>query len=288
MDFFKYASVASLFADKLWVQLLVGALCFAIVFIFQAVGLYILAGHEGCKNRWMAFVPFLNTYYIGVLGQKNRCIRGVSTKTLALILAVFEAILFSLYVFYYVGIAAVAPYYKPTGETTTSMWSDQVVDVYGLVGVPDRLAWAAWCYNVLGVILEWVQLAFLFLQVLVLSAFYQTFAARRYFIFTLTSVFFPVRGIIIFIIRNNRGMNYRDYLRREQERQYRMYRQYTGQNFNDSPYNQNPYSRSYSQPPQEDPFRDSFEKGNENAKPQSDDPFSEFNFKKPDDDNFKH
>ena len=90
-----------------------------------------------------------------------------------------------------------------------------------------------------------MQLAFLVFEVFTLSAFFQTFAARRYMLFTITSVLFPVQGIIIFILRNNSGMNYREYIRREQERQYRMYQQYRRQqSFDQNPYNQNPYSRN--------------------------------------------
>ena len=87
----------------------------------------------------------------------------------------------------------------------------------------------------------WVDLIFLALQVFVLSAFFQTFAARRYFLFTITSVLFPIQGILIFILRNNRGMNYREFMRREQERQYRVYQQYYRQNQGSDPYGQNGY-----------------------------------------------
>ena len=79
-------------------------------------------------------------------------------------------------------------------------------------------------------------------QVLLLSAFFQTYASRRYFIFTLVSVIVPVQGTIFFVIRNNKGLSYRDFMRAEQERRYRTYQQYQQQNPN--PYNQNPYSHN--------------------------------------------
>ena len=74
MDFFEYASLVSSFIveEKRWVGYIVGGLCFAIIFIFQAVALYVISGREGYKNRWFAFIPFLNTYYIGVCAQKKR------------------------------------------------------------------------------------------------------------------------------------------------------------------------------------------------------------------------
>ena len=72
MDFFQYASYAAAFTDTFWIQFLIGGLCFALVFAFQAIALFIIASREGYKNKWMAFIPFLNTYYIGVCAQKNK------------------------------------------------------------------------------------------------------------------------------------------------------------------------------------------------------------------------
>ena len=56
MDFFEYASLVSSFIveEKRWVGYIVGGLCFAIIFIFQAVALYVISGREGYKNRWFA------------------------------------------------------------------------------------------------------------------------------------------------------------------------------------------------------------------------------------------
>ena len=267
MDFFKYASFASYFTNELWVKLLVGALCFAIVFVFQAVALFIISGREGYKYRFMAFIPFLSTYYIGVCAQKNRALRSVDTKIFALAAAILEAVLFIGFIVYYVAVELAAPYeyvsnsYELYGIT----YNEYMVDI---ASMPANLVWAGWCSNFLySYILRWFELVFLFLQIMVLAAFYQTYASRRYFLFTVTSVLFPVSGILFFILRNNKGMSYRDFMRKEQERQYRMYRQYQQQNFNQNPYNQNPYSQ--------------------NTPPQSgtpDDPFAEFeNQRKPSD-----
>ena len=68
--------------------------------------------------------------------------------------------------------------------------------------------------------------------------------------FTITSVLFPIQGILFFIVRNNVGVNYRDFLRAEQARQYAAYQNYQQQqNFNGNPYgrdgyNNNPYNNN--------------------------------------------
>ena len=273
MDFYEYASIAMQFvnADTIWVPFLVGGLCFAIVFVFEAIALFTIAKREGYKNRWFAFVPFLNTYYIGVCAQKNKCF-NLDSRTISLIPAILEAVLFAGFTVYFVAVALVIEYYVPTGGTVTNAFG-QTVEVYALMNVPENLYWAEWCFNFLGeYVLTWVELVFVFLEVMLFSAFFQTFAARRYFLFTLTGALLPIQGILFFIVRNNKGMNYREFMRREQERQYRMYQQYATRNYEQNMYNQNPYSRNpYDGAPPSDGDR-----GRDTRGGGSDDPFAEF------------
>ncbi|MDE6585084.1 MAG: hypothetical protein K2K80_00180 [Clostridia bacterium] len=281
MDFFEYANIALQFVntDKWYVPFIVGGLCFLVVFVFQAVGLFVIAGREGYKNRWMAFVPFLNTYYIGVCGQKNRAFKGVDTRYLSIAAAVLELLLAIGYVVFYVAqfklLDAGCIY-----EQIEEFYYGYSIPTYVLKDVPVELAWAAWCFECLDkYILTWVELIFLVLQVLVFSAFFQTFAARRYVLFTVTSVLFPIQGILIFILRNNTGMNYREFMRREQERQYRAYQQYSRQYYDNNPYNQNPYSRGgYNDPYGNNGYQNQNPQGGagngEANSPQ--DPFSEY------------
>lgn len=281
MDFFEYASVAQIFvnSDTWYVPLIVGGLCFLTVFVFQAVGLFIISGREGYKNRWMAFIPFFNTYYIGVCGQKNRTFKSVDTKIFSLIAAILEVLLVVGYVLNYVARFLLISYnlieYVESTNGYGLMWQTEVLS--SSIREYPELFWAGWCFEFLDkFILSFMELAFLVMQVFTLSAFFQTFAARRYMLFTITSILFPVQGILIFILRNNSGMNYREFVRREQERQYRMYQQYRQQqSFDQNPYNQNPYSRN----PYEGEYGDSnsnAENGNSQRKDTPEDPFSEF------------
>lgn len=281
MDFFEYAGVAQIFvnSDTWYVPLIVGGLCFLTVFVFQAVGLFIISGREGYKNRWMAFIPFFNTYYIGVCGQKNRTFKTVDTKIFSLIAAILEVLLVVGYVLNYVARFLLISYnlieYVESTNGYGLMWQTEVLS--SSIREYPELFWAGWCFEFLDkFILSFMELAFLVMQVFTLSAFFQTFAARRYMLFTITSILFPVQGILIFILRNNSGMNYREFVRREQERQYRMYQQYRQQqSFDQNPYNQNPYSRN----PYEGEYGDSnsnAENGNSQRKDTPEDPFSEF------------
>ena len=293
MDFFEYASVAAMFVNTLWVQLLVGAVSFAIVFVFQAIALYTIARREGYKNKWMAFIPFANTYYIGVCAQKNK-FHNIDARTLGLITAVFEFLLFAFYILYYVACYLVIDYEIATETTTTVMGISRTFTEYSLEGVPENLAWAAWMYNYMyRYILRFVDLLFLLCQICLLMTFFQTYSCRRYVLFTVTSVLFPIQGILFFVVRTNKALNYKEFLRSEQARVYRMYQQQQQQNFNRNPYSRNPYNQNpYTDSPNndsteyggsapEDPFGDlggsGGSGGNTDSRPDDGSPFDELN-----------
>ena len=293
MDFFEYASVAAMFVNTLWVQLLVGAVSFAIVFVFQAIALYTIARREGYKNKSMAFIPFANTYYIGVCAQKNK-FHNIDARTLGLITAVFEFLLFAFYILYYVACYLVIDYEIATETTTTVMGISRTFTEYSLEGVPENLAWAAWMYNYMyRYILRFVDLLFLLCQICLLMTFFQTYSCRRYVLFTVTSVLFPIQGILFFVVRNNKALNYKEFLRSEQARVYRMYQQQQQQNFNRNPYSRNPYNQNpYTDSPNndsteyggsapEDPFGDlggsGGSGGNTDSRPDDGSPFDELN-----------
>lgn len=268
MEFFTIAQVAETFMKpEHWrMSMIYGAAGFLIVFVFQAIALYTIASRSGLKHKWMAFIPFLSTYYIGNCARKNRTL-GLDSKLVGIIAASLEFVLFAGYVMHYVG------YHFIEGNLEF-----ETIEIYGMTflqaeplkGIDPSLVWAAFCYQTLGDILEWVQLIYLFMQVMLLSAFFQTYAARRYFLFTLVSIILPIQGILFFVVRNNTGMSYREFVMREQERRYRMYRQYNQNNGYSQPnYGDRTYDYNTAPRPEtknEDPF--------EEFGPSDDDPFT--------------
>lgn len=251
MDFFQFASYAEMFVtmsmdennnvpNRLWICLLVGGLCFLIVYVFQAFGLLTIAKREKIKNSWMAFVPFLNVYYIGVCAQKNK-VYGMKTQHFAVIVAALEALLVAGYIIYYVSAFAVwdyirwDPYYAGNDTGTILYYYPGAVE-----GLPAGMEWMGWSFMHLGTILSWVELVFIVVKLLLLTSFFRTYAARQYIWFSIAGALLPLTGILIYVVRNNKGMNYMDYIRKVRERNYRMYQQQYG-----NPYNQNPYSGGY-------------------------------------------
>lgn len=278
MDFFQYASYVAIFDDTIWVQFLVGGLCFALVFAFQAVALYTIASRAGYRNKWMAFIPFLNTYYIGVCAQKNR-FYNLDTKKVAIAAAVFEGVLFSLFVVYYVGCFTIMGSDIAPVVTEDSL-GIKIIE-YSLDVVPNNLKWAAWMYNYMyDYILSILDLVFMLLRVVILSCFFQTYACRRYVLFTITSILFPIQGILFFVVRNNDGVNYRQFVSAQQARNYAMYQQQQQQYYNQNPYSHQNYQNPYNNNPpprqngSEDPF-DGLGGNNSNGGDAPNDPFDD-------------
>ena len=217
MDFFQFASFMLNFfmmsdtpnpPNRLWVCLVVGALCFLIVYIFQAVGLFVIAKRESYPHKWMIFIPFFNTYYIGVCAQKNK-IYNVKAKNFALAAAIIEVVLVVGYILYFVAAFKMWDYLTWMPE----YFSNGEIAYYvpeSISGEPENL----------------------------LMAFFRTYATRYYLAFSIVGAFFPLAGILIYAVRNNAGISYMDYVNKMREQSYRMYQQQYGNPYNNNPYNQ--------------------------------------------------
>lgn len=289
MDFFSWASFALDFTDteNYWVAILVGALCFLLVYVFRAVALYTIAKREGFGHKWMAFVPFFSTYYIGVCAQANR-IYNAKAQTISLIAAIVEVVAVIYFIFYYSVIFTVELngfYVTETGLSSLGMSTTYTVADY------DKLAlhgwnWMGWVYDNGYYIARVLDLLWFVFSLLVYTAFFQTYGSRHYWLFAITSAFFPISGILFYVVRKSPAQNYRSYVRSQQEQAYRMRQQYYNQYnnpYNQNPYNQNPYNQNpYSRPQNNDSASDPFEGvGNENvshshSSKSDDDPFEGF------------
>lgn len=271
MDFFELLSYGNSISQlipvemdpftTLLVSMVIAGCLFVVLFALQAVALYTIAKREGYRHKWMAFIPFFNTYYIGVVSDKNK-FYNFPAKTVSLVLAIIETLLVAGFVLYYVvaGIVYAGGFYEVVTQTTS-------LGITYIVGYQSsaRIAgtWLAWVFDYLDAyVLSYVNLVYILIHVVVVITFFQTYSCRRYVLLSLACVIFPIKGALMFAVRNNRAMSYKDYMRGEQRRRYENYRQYNNQS--GTPYGgYNPYSGRPSAPPDE----------GASAPPQGEDPF---------------
>ncbi|MDE7380061.1 MAG: hypothetical protein K2N14_03310 [Clostridia bacterium] len=284
MEFLEFADIAEAFfifdvyKRYLWVYLFIGGGCFAVLHIFKAIALYTIAKNEGFKNKWMAFIPFFSTYYVGVVSDKNNVFK-TKAKTLSLAAAMVEAVACALSAVYYVAAFAIfkGGYAEPQYTTGITVGGTYEIPngLYDAVNLPESLNWAWWIAMYFpSYVTSWLEVAYKILNVFVLISFFRTYAPSRHILFSILCLIFPITGIIMFAVRNNRGRNYFDYLREQQQRQYRMYQDYmrgqmNGQNGYYGGMQGDPYSQQqHREMPPEDPFGGLGESGN--------DPFDQF------------
>ncbi|MBO4990361.1 MAG: hypothetical protein J6D37_08535 [Clostridia bacterium] len=241
--------------------LLIALSLYLVNFTLEAVGLYTMAKKANNKHKWMAFVPFCNTYLIGELGGDGYLF-SAKIKRSGLWAMVTELIAFLCGAFYFIlgYLIDVNCTYNPTTNTYTD--------------VPKSLAWAVLSIDYIGIVMDVLNLAYIIFLFVVLFAFFKKYFYRNPMIMTISAFFFPfTKGAILFAIRNNKPVDYEEYLRRQQE----LYRkQYQSRNpYDQNPYNRTPYGDSYGNPYRNPPDRRSPSEG------EPPDPFEEFSSPNP-------
>jgi hypothetical protein len=202
-----------------------------------------------------------------VVSSKNK-FYNIPAKTISLIAAVLEGAYCILEIVYYVGMLTLAK----KGFLGIAYSSNGIATGLMPYAVPSNFAWAEWiAYYFEDAILWWVQLLYIAAEVITIILFFQTYSAKHYIAFSLAAIIFPLAGIFFFVVRNNRGVNYAEYVREMQARRYAMYQQYNRQNMNNQ-YNYNPYSGRTQQPPTSNPYEQ--QRTNYSSAPS--DPFDEF------------
>ncbi len=274
MDFFEFFNLSdyvTIFFPNAnsWVTaLVVGCVGFLIMYAFRSISLYTIATKGGYKYKWMSFVPFVNTYYIGHVSDKNK-IFNQHPKVFSIPTAVLEVCLFAAYALGYICYFLLDKN-KYISYTYNEAWG--VYEASLSAYLPMSMNWMGWCFDYLLTICNYVDFLYMILLLFTFMPFFQTYNARGYAIMSVFAAVFPISGILMFVVRNNRGKNYREYVRAQQERQYRQYQQYQqgGNPYNYNPYTGQPYNRNpgqgqpmnnqgdYGQPSQtdSDPFDD--------------------------------
>lgn len=288
-----------------WICLIIGGVAFLMLFALKAVALNTIAKNNDYKHRWMAFVPFLNTYYLGVLSEKNKTFKA-KTKYFSLAWAIVEVLSVAVGILYSVAViklfettyitAIPELYYDSKGELILTLYMGK----YKVDNLPASLNWAWWVFNNSNsYIFLLIDLVNIVLSVFVLSSFFRTYSPRNYMVFTIISIIFPISGIFIFCVRNKKAVSYVEYVKEMQRRQYDAYQQYMRDRggYNQGGYNQGGYNQNTSNQygsnqsgyyegnsngagqgnasRPEDPFGGLGENAKNNGKPADEDPFGD-------------
>ncbi len=251
--------------------------------IFGGIGLYSMAKRAGLKHKWLAFVPFANTYYAGTVAGEAYFF-GQKMKREGLYAMLAEIVYVGLNVFVLViNFLTYNPnyLYLDTSSYDYPVWSiDSSRFPVSLAWLPTAKIWS----DPLSYLSEIVMIVFFFV---VYNALFRKYYARGPMMMAFLSAIFPFRAFTLFAVRNNAPVDYNAYMKRKMEETMRSRQQYNGQY---GPYGQNGQYGQYGQnrqgnPSEGSPFSEYGGDGDAGAAPSgSDEPFSEFGGTPPKDD----
>lgn len=259
------------------IGLFIGFAIWAALFTLQGFGLYKMAKNRNIKNKWMAFVPFLNVWFIGKLaGECDIFGRKMKRAGLYAMLATILTLLM------YASIIGAELYlYAVEGVPGEYRMNQMTMDIVPFWTNMSQTSSSIYAYYELACayIVPIFQLVFEILMFILLMGLYKKYYPKNYILISLLALFIPMsRYIVIFVLRNRTAIDYEAYVRARREaymRQQQQYQNRYGNPYNQNPYTQNPYNQnSYNR----DPYGNANQ--NTNPSPKPEDPFEEFSSEK--------
>lgn len=243
------------------------------LYILYSIGLYKMAKGQNLKKKWMAFFPFVNTYYMGkIAGETN--FFGKRMKNAGLYAMITEIVATTI------SFALIAgQIYLHFAWSGNRVVMDGSYYWDGLTGFP----------YVISVFIDYsdfiiliIRLVYQIFTLILMLSLVRKYAPSKYFLLSFLTILVPAaRYIVVFVLRNRPAVDYVAYVKAKQEEYMRRQQEYykTYGNPYGNPYN-NPYGNPYGNPynrnpygPQNNPNQNS---GESNAKNANDDPFAEF------------
>lgn len=194
--------------------ILIPVVIYLIFFILEGVGLYTMASAQGVRYKWRAFVPFLNSYLMGELtGDCPFC--GKKIKSIKVWILCAEIVAFITGALYIICECLLA-------SELFKAFRREVIDIYmGFevityeYDVSSMSGWRLIIYNISQVdyyVYLIFNLVYLVFYIILLTNFFRKYFAKNYFMLVLACVLFPIQGACIFAVRNNKPVDYNEYI----------------------------------------------------------------------------
>ena len=255
---------------------------FAVVFVLQAIGLYTMAKKRNMTKKWLAFIPFANITLIGKLAgsceffghkMKRAWLYAILAQSIGFVLCALY-MLSVFYLFVYCGADIII---------------DESSGALSYIGAGALGRYACNYYNLSSFFISIVSLIQTVMMLILVMGLFKKYNAKSYVILSFVTLFIPLsKGIIIFILRNNKAIDFDAYMRAKREEYMRRAATYQNQygGYNQNPYggyNQNPYGGYHQNPygapqpprPPKEPFSEFADQKEKEAEP-----FAEFSTSK--------
>ena len=272
MQYFGPESVASideligLYLNIRTVSLYVAAGLYLVCLLFGGFGMLAMAKKVGLGHAWMGFVPFLNTYYAGRLAGETRMFnQKMKRPGLYAMLAEILYVAFNVFTLVIRFILTDPAYYAKVelSNGATGIQFDESL-------LPTQYRWMVTAGLVCSIVSYLIYFVLVFFMCVLFFAFFRKYYARGPFLMTFLCAVLPLRGFVIFAVRNNDPVDYDAWMRRRMQEYARQQQQMYGDmgGYGQGGYGQSGYD-DVSSAPQEDPFPDY--KGGSGGTPQDGD-----------------
>ncbi len=272
MQYFGPESVASideligLYLNIRTVSLYVAAGLYLVCLLFGGFGMLAMAKKVGLGHAWMGFVPFLNTYYAGRLAGETRMFnQKMKRPGLYAMLAEILYVAFNVFALVIRFILTDPAYYAEVelSDGSTGIQFDESL-------LPTQYRWMVTADLVCSIVSYLIYFVLVFFMCVLFFAFFRKYYARGPFLMTFLCAVLPLRGFVIFAVRNNDPVDYDAWMRRRMQEYARQQQQMYGDmgGYGQGGYGQSGYD-DVSSAPQEDPFPDY--KGGSGGTPQDGD-----------------
>ena len=190
---------------------------YLVCLILGGVGMHAMAKKVGMKHSWLAFLPFANTYYAGKLAGETR-VFGQKMKRVGLYAMLAEICYvvlggFSLFV------QAELMYHPEYFVDNVNSQGQYLIPPYVIDSdvIPMGQRWLTTADLVCEVLNYISYLVLIFFLCVLFYAFFRKYYARGPFLMTFMCAVLPLRGFVIFAVRNNTPVDYNAYMRKKME-----------------------------------------------------------------------
>lgn len=255
---------------------------YLIAHVLGGFGLLKMSKRAGIKYGWIGFLPLGNTILSGKLAGETR-VFGLKMKRVGIYAAIAEVFFIAvgvLSLILYVKFLNVAYFTEIyNAENVLPEWE------FSNARVPLPLRNLSLATDILSIVSE---LVLIFFFCILYFAFFRKYYARSPFLMTFLCAVLPVRGFVLFAVRNNTPVDYNAYMQRRMQEYQNRQNPYGNSGGQGNPYDGaygsngqgNPYGSNGQRPPEE-PFPDYGNGENDTPSdtpnPPSDSPFDDFN-----------
>ncbi len=234
--------------------LLVSCAVLAIVFVFYAIGLFVMSKKRNLTKKWLCFIPFVNLLQVGRLAGECS-VFGRKMKHAGL-----YAMIAQIVCFLFVGVSIFSEFYLFVHHGETMLVQEGSV-YWESLSRSGEIAFNF--YRVSEYVVSVAGLIQMVLLFVLFSGLYKKYYTRGYTLLSWLTILVPLsRFIIVFVLRKNKAIDFDAYMRRKREEYARRMSAYGpygnpyGQNLYGNPYN-NPYRPSSSEEKKaEEPFEE--------------------------------